>query len=400
MSLKTKIKAFNFRRIGLLPRILVAIVSGVLLGGIMPEWLTRIFITFNDLFGEFLTFLIPLIILGLVTVAIADIGNRAGKILGVTVLISYSLTVVAGLFSYVCVINIFPHVLGDELSLTAAEIGGLPPYFSVEIPPLMGVVTALVLAFVLGIGLANQQSKTLLNVAKDFRAIVEQAITKVIIPMLPIYIFGIFANMTTTGSARNVLSMFLVVIGVVVVLLLVWILIKFCVAAAIVKRNPFKLLVEMLPAFFTALGTSSSAATIPVTLEQVKKMGVSTDVTDFVVPLCATIHLSGSELKIVACSVAIFMMQGLPISFELFLPFIAMIAIMTVAAPGIPGGVVMAVLPLLQSMLGFGETEQALMISLYLIIDSFGTATNVTGDGAVALVVDKWFGIKSKTTAK
>ena len=148
----------------------------------------------------------------------------------------------------------------------------------------------------------------------------------------------------------------------------------------------------MMPAYFTALGTQSSAATIPVTLEQTKKKGVSSDIAGFVIPLCATIHLSGSTLKIVACALALMMMQGIPFDFPLFAGFIFMLGITMVAAPGVPGGAIMAALGILQSMLGFDESAQALMIALYIAMDSFGTACNVTGDGAIALIIDKIMG--------
>ena len=160
-------------------------------------------------------------------------------------------------------------------------------------------------------------------------------------------------------------------------------------AGLIGKKNPFGLLKNMLPAYATALGTQSSAATIPVTLAQTRKNGVSENIATFVIPLCATIHLSGSTKKIVACSMAIMIMSGMPIDIFNYSGFIMMLGITMIAAPGVPGGAIMAALGLLESMLGFGETTQALMIALYIAMDSFGTACNVTGDGAIAVIVDK-----------
>ena len=256
----------------------------------------------------------------------------------------------------------------DEVS----EAQGILPYFSVAIPPLMNVMTALVLAFTLGLGLASLHSDALKNVARDFQEIIVRMISAVILPLLPIYIFGIF-----------ILHIFLLVF-------------QYCIAALFVRKNPFRLLGRMLPAYFTALGTQSSAATIPVTLEQTKKNGVSADIAGFVIPLCATIHLSGSTLKIVACALALMMMQGMPFDFSLFAGFIFMLGITMIAAPGVPGGAIMASLGILQSMLGFDESAQALMIALYIAMDSFGTACNVTGEGAIALIIDKIMG-KRKT---
>jgi Na+/H+-dicarboxylate symporter len=230
---------------------------------------------------------------------------------------------------------------------------------------------------------------TLKEVVNDFQVIIVQLINRVILPFLPIYIFGIFLNMAHTGEVYSILIVFIKIIGIIFALHIFLLIFQYSVAALFVKRNPLKLLARMMPAYFTALGTQSSAATIPVTLEQTKKNGVSPDIAGFVIPLCATIHLSGSTLKIVACALALMIMQGMPYDFYLFAGFILMLGITMVAAPGVPGGAIMAALGILQSMLGFGEAEQALMIALYIAMDSFGTACNVTGDGAIALVIDK-----------
>lgn len=241
----------------------------------------------------------------------------------------------------------------------------------------------------LGLGLAQLKNDTLKHAARDFQEIIIRMISAVILPLLPIYIFGIFLNMTHSGQVFSVLMVFIKIIGVIFLLHIFLLVFQYCIAALFVRKNPFKLLGRMMPAYFTALGTQSSAATIPVTLEQTKKNGVSSDIAGFVIPLCATIHLSGSTLKIVACALALMMMQGIPFDFPLFAGFIFMLGITMVAAPGVPGGAIMASLGILQSMLGFDESAQALMIALYIAMDSFGTACNVTGDGAIALVVDK-----------
>lgn len=277
-----------------------------------------------------------------------------------------------------------------------SEAQGILPYFSVAIPPLMNVMTALVLAFTLGLGLASLHSDALKNVARDFQEIIVRMISAVILPLLPIYIFGIFLNMTHSGQVFSILMVFIKIIGVIFILHILLLVFQYCIAALFVRKNPFRLLGRMLPAYFTALGTQSSAATIPVTLEQTKKNGVSADIAGFVIPLCATIHLSGSTLKIVACALALMMMQGMPFDFSLFAGFIFMLGITMIAAPGVPGGAIMASLGILQSMLGFDESAQALMIALYIAMDSFGTACNVTGDGAIALIIDKIMG-KRKT---
>lgn len=376
--------------IGLLPRIIIAIALGILLGNFLPGGMVRFFVTFNGIFSEFLNFSIPLIIVGLVTVAIADIGKGAGKLLLITALIAYGATLFSGFLSYFTGVTVFPHLIEPGVPLEeVSEAQGILPFFSVAIPPLMNVMTALVLAFMLGLGLAQLKNDTLKNAARDFQEIIVRMISAVILPLLPIYIFGIFLNMTHSGQVFSVLMVFIKIIGVIFLLHIFLLVFQYCIAALFVRKNPFKLLGRMMPAYFTALGTQSSAATIPVTLEQTKKNGVSSDIAGFVIPLCATIHLSGSTLKIVACALALMMMQGIPFDFPLFAGFIFMLGITMVAAPGVPGGAIMASLGILQSMLGFDESAQALMIALYIAMDSFGTACNVTGDGAIALVVDK-----------
>ena len=376
--------------IGLLPRIIIAIALGILLGNFLPGGMVRFFVTFNSIFSEFLNFSIPLIIVGLVTVAIADIGKGAGKLLLITALIAYGATLFSGFLSYFTGVTVFPHLIEPGVPLEeVSEAQGILPFFSVAIPPLMNVMTALVLAFMLGLGLAQLKNDTLKNAARDFQEIIVRMISAVILPLLPIYIFGIFLNMTHSGQVFSVLMVFIKIIGVIFLLHIFLLVFQYCIAALFVRKNPFKLLGRMIPAYFTALGTQSSAATIPVTLEQTKKNGVSSDIAGFVIPLCATIHLSGSTLKIVACALALMMMQGISFDFPLFAGFIFMLGITMVAAPGVPGGAIMASLGILQSMLGFDESAQALMIALYIAMDSFGTAGNVTGDGAIALVVDK-----------
>lgn len=379
--------------LGLLPRIIIAIILGIVFGNFLPLPLVRIFVTFNGIFSEFLNFSIPLIIVGLVTIAIADIGKGAGKMLLVTTLIAYGATLFSGFLSYFTGAAIFPSLIATGVPLEeVSEAQGISPYFSVAIPTLMNVMTALVLAFTLGLGLSKLNSDALKNVARDFQEIIVRMISAVILPLLPIYIFGIFLNMTHSGQVFGILMVFIKIIGIIFLLHIFLLIFQYCIAALFVRRNPFKLLARMLPAYFTALGTQSSAATIPVTLEQTKKNGVSADIAGFVIPLCATIHLSGSTLKIVACALALMIMQGMPHDFSLFAGFIFMLGITMVAAPGVPGGAIMASLGILQSMLGFDESAQALMIALYIAMDSFGTACNVTGDGAIALIIDKMMG--------
>ncbi len=384
-------------KIGLLGKILIAIALGIGLGLIAPAWLVRLFITFNGIFSQFLGFAIPLIIVGLVAPAISDIGKTAGKMLIVTVAIAYGSTVFAGLVSYLTGAALFPGMIQSGSSLQeVASAAELSPYFTVTIPPLMGVMTALVLAFTLGLGLAALERQTLKDALHDFEQVIIKTINSAIIPLLPLYIFGIFLNMTYVGQVFSILTVFIKIIGIIFLIHIGILILQFAIAGGFVRRNPFKLLWTMLPAYFTALGTQSSAATIPVTLEQARKNGVSEDIAGFTIPLCSTIHMSGSTLKIVACALALMIMQGMPYNFGMFAGFICMLGITMVAAPGVPGGAIMASLGLLQSMLGFDQEAQALMIALYIAMDSFGTACNVTGDGAIALIIDRLMGPGNK----
>lgn len=383
-------------KIGLLPRVIIAIILGVACGAFFPEWAVRCFITFNSVFSHFLSFLIPLIIVGLVTPAIADIGKGAGKLLFITALIAYGDTVFSGLLSYFTSTSIFPSLIDrGQAAQAVATAEELQPFFTIEIPPLLDVMSALISAFVLGLGISFFESPNLKNAFDEFRDIIAKTIEVALIPILPLYIFSIFLNMSFTGQAWHIINVFVAIIGVIFVMHVLLLVFQYCIAGAIARRNPFKALYNMLPAYFTALGTSSSAATIPVTLNQVKRNGVSEGIAGFVVPLCATIHLSGSAMKITACAVALILMQGGTIEFGTFMGFILMLGVMMVAAPGVPGGAIMAALGVLQSILGFTADQQAVMIALYITMDSFGTACNVTGDGAIALVVDRIYSGKT-----
>lgn len=391
-------KKFKF---GLLPKIIVAIILGICLGMFTPETPVRIFVTFNGLFSEFLGFLIPLIIVGLVTPAIAEIGKGAGKMLLVTAMLAYGATIFSGFLTYGVGESLFPSLISDDLKLTQiSQADGVKPYFTVAIPASLNVMTSLVMAFTFGLGIAHLGTQSLKNVFSEFRDIITMTIQSVVLPLLPIYIFGIFFNMTFSGEVFKVLSVFVKIIGVIFIMHIFLLILQYTIASIFVHKNPLRMLGRMMPAYFTALGTQSSAATIPVTMRQTILNGVHNDIAGFVIPLCATIHLSGSTMKIVACALALMMMQGMAYDFQMIAGFIMMLGITMVAAPGVPGGAIMAALGILSSMLGFDQQALALMIALYIAMDSFGTACNVTGDGALALIVDKCFGKKAEAVTE
>lgn len=380
------------KSLGLLPRVVAGIVLGIVCGLFFPQGLVRLFLTFNDLFGQFLSFIVPLLILGLIAPGIADLGRGAGRLLLFTVLLAYGFTLFAGFFTFGVAVFSFPFVLDSSASLVAfTQPQELLPYFRLPIAPLFDVTSALVLAFTLGLGMAFIQGTALKSIMQDFREIIHRVISAVIIPLLPLYIFGIFLNMTVNGQAAAVLGVFAKIIVLIFAITLVVLLIQFSLAGWAAHKNPFTLLKTMLPAYFTALGTASSAATIPVTYEQTKKLGVSDDVASFTVPLCANIHMSGSTVKITACAMAVVLLTGGELHFWQFAGFVCMLGVSIMAGPGVPGGAIMASLGVLQKMLGFNEQMLGLMIALYIAMDSFGTACNVTGDGAVAVLINRLY---------
>ncbi len=377
---------------GLLPRIVLAIVLGVLIGSVAPEALVRVFATFTGIFGGFLNFIVPLIILGFIAPGIAKLGKGSGKLLGLATAVAYLSTIVAGVLAFIVASSILPNLMeGGSLNNLDDPANALASSFiELEIPQLFGVMSALILAFLLGIGMASTGSKTMASFFEEFQEIIEKVISYIIIPLLPFHIFGIFANMAYGGAVMEILSLFAVVFILIIVLHWVMLTGQYTTAGALRKKNPFALIRTMLPAYFTALGTQSSAATIPVTLRQARKTGVKERVADFTVPLFATIHLSGSTITLVTCAIGVILLTGDAPSFGNFFPFILMLGVTMIAAPGVPGGAVMAAIGLLEVMLGFDETMVALMIALYMAQDSFGTAANVTGDGALANIVDRF----------
>ena len=386
---------------GILIWVLVAIVLALVLGSvtigdshIMPSALGDVFVTFSTIFGQFLSFSIPLIIIGLVTPAIADLGKGAGHWLGLTAALAYASTMFAGFLTYGVCAYFFPKVLVGQLTQVETPKEVLKTYFTIEMPPVVGVMTALLLSFVVGIGLSLVPRGVLRKGFIEFRAIITRLIENIIVPLLPLHIFGIFLNLTYTGEAVHIMRTLIRVVVIVLILEVVILLTQYFVAGAIGRVNPFKALFTMLPAYLTALGTSSSAATIPVTLRQTRKNGVSDAVSSFTIPLCATIHLAGSTSKIFAFAFAIVYTQGMTVTTTQWVGFIFMLGITMVAAPGVPGGAIMAATGILQSMLGFDDSAVALMIATYIALDSFGTATNVTGDGAIAIIMDRVTGGK------
>lgn len=380
------------RRLPLLGWIVIAIILGIIFSFFAPDWFGRTAATFTGLFGNFLGFFVPVLIFALITPAIANLGEGAGKWFAQTAGLAYVSTILSGLLAWLISQTVYPWLLKGQSMVEAPDIekGGLAPYFTVEMPAPMEVMAALLLAFTVGIAIANIGAKTLKAGANELRDVIMKVIQAFVIPLLPFYIFGVFLTMGMNGNLKFVLVAFAKVLILATIMTWVVLVLQYIVAGVVAGRNPFKALKNMLPAYFTALGTASSAATIPVTYKCTRKNGVSESVAGFVVPLCATVHLSGSMMKIGLFAFSIMFMTNSPLTPGAALGFIFLLGIMMVAAPGVPGGAIMAAVGLLETQLGFAKSQVALMIAAYVAIDSFGTACNVTGDGAIAMMINRF----------
>lgn len=383
------------KKIGLVPKLILGIVVGILLGSYAPGALVRVLVTASTLFSAFLKFVIPFIIIGFVTAGIADLATGAGKLLGITTGIAYGSTIIAGTAAFLVASTIFPAFIDSRVAsqIGNPEAGMLSPFFTIPLLPMVDVTAAIVFAFTVGLGISalrnNGRGETLHKVFQEFQEIITKTLSTVIIPLLPIYIAGTFANITYAGQVWSILGIFWKVFLIVIPMHLIYLAIQFTVAGAISGKNPFKMLKNQIPAYLTAIGTQSSAATIPVNVECAKNNGISKEIREFCVPLCATIHLSGSIISVTSFAVGVLMMNNMDFGFGVMLPFILMLGIAMVAAPGAPGGAIMSALPFLP-MIGIPSDGglASLMIALYLTQDSFGTAANVSGDNAIAAIVD------------
>jgi Na+/H+-dicarboxylate symporter len=385
----------KIKKLGLLPKLVIGLALGIAVGHLSHlanvDFAVRALATFGGIFGNFINYIVPFIIIGFVAPGIAELGEGGGKLLGLTATLAYLFTIIAGVLAFTAGSFLLPLIPGIAAGANAVdpEKALLPGYFTVAIPPIMSVTTALITAFVLGLGIPAVGGKALHKGLNDFKKIVEYVINHVLIPFLPLYIAATFASMTHAGQVAKTMSVFGWVFFIAIILHLFYLFVQYTIASIGYKKSPLALIKTMIPTYITAMGTMSSAATIPVTTRCTKENKVSEEVTGFVVPLCANIHMSGSTITLTICSMAVLGLTGITPHFGSYFGFICMLGITIVAAPGVPGGAVMASLGLLSSILGFGPEQCALMIALYLTQDSFGTATNVTGDGAIAIIVDR-----------
>lgn len=382
-------------------RLIFAIFLGIILGNFLPLSFVRIFKTFTSFFGSFLAFFIPFMIIGFVVIGIARLSEGAGILLALTAGISYISTIIAGLFSYTVAFNFYPNLVSTDLvkslQYTISNNSMLvSPYFTIPLSPALDVTTAIVFAFMVGITISYMRKEkigeTTFNIFNDFEMIVTRILNYFIIPLLPIHIFGIICELTYTGEVFSIIKLFITIYLCIFAMHYIYMLVMFSIAGTISKKNPFRLIKNQISGYLTAVGTQSSAATIPVNIQCGLKNGTSKEIVNFVVPLCATIHLSGSMITITSCVMGVLIMSGMNYSLTTILPFIAMLGIAMVAAPGAPGGAIMSALPFLYMVnIDSNGPLGALLIALYLTQDSFGTAINVSGDNAIAIYVDEFY---------
>ena len=375
-----------------LAKLFVAMIVGVLLGSVAPGCVIRVLNSFGTTFAQLVKFIVPLIIVGLVTPAIADARRGAGRMLMLTIALAYVSTLLSGAFAFAASDAVFPRILSGSLA-SSAVAKSFPAYFTFKIPPPVDVVTAMALAVLFGLAMATMRCEALDKAFDEMKKIVAAAIGKAVVPLLPLYIMTVVADLTARETLKLVGTQVLKIVAVVFAVTFSVLIVQYTVAGIIAKRNPFKVLWKMMPAYFTGLGCCSSAATIPVTLRQVRANGVSEETANLVVPLCANIHLAGSIAKVVVFTAGFVLLTGGRLDAAVFAQYVLMLSVLTVAAPGIPGGVVLSAAPIAESIVGLGSADYAVLIAAYLSIDGVGTACNLTGDGAIALIVDK---IKAK----
>ena len=378
------------KKIGLLPKLFIAIAIGIVVGWVSPDWAIRSTNCFRDTFGQFIKFFVPFIIVGLVTPAIADTGKSAGKMLLLTMGIAYASTLFAGYFAYGISCGVFPQIMSSGALDGAAAAKAFPAFFSLKIPPLMDVTTALVASFMLGLGIVAVKAEVLVKAASELRDVVTLTIAKAFVPFLPAYVLSVMADLTASGRLSAVGGGAVKIMALALATTTSVLVIQYVVAGAIVRKNPLKALWTMLPAYLTGWGCCSSAATIPYTLRQTKLNGVSDETADLVIPLCSNVHLSGSMANMVVYAAGLMVLAGEALPIGSFTQYILMISVIAVASPGVPGGVVLASASVAEAALGFSPERYAIMIALYMSLDGMGTAVNLTGDGAIALIVDKF----------
>lgn len=368
-------------------KLILGIILGIIVGNISNESVIVVINTIKAVLGQLIFYAVPIIILGFITPAIVSLSEEAGRVLTITLIICYISSVGAALFSLVVGRSLIPNL---HIATELAEQKQIPEsIFELSIDPLMPVMTALVTSVILGLGVVWSKSETWKKLLKESNNITLEVVNRVIIKILPLYIFTTFAELSYTGMINKQLPVFIKIIFIVIIMHYIWLALLYLIGGAISKTNPMEVLKNYGPAYLTALGTMSSAATLSVALKSASKAKtLDSKIRDFVIPLCSNTHLCGSVLTetFFVMVVSQILYGKLPELSSMIL-FVILLGIFAIGAPGVPGGTVMASLGLIISVLGFDDTGTALMLSIFALQDSFGTACNVTGDGAIALMV-------------
>lgn len=379
-------------------KLLISVVLGMIIGQFSSTKNIILLETIKYILGQIIFFTIPLIILGFIAPAIAKLKNNAGKMLIAMLSLSYLSSIGAAFFSMILGYSIIPYL---SINSSVKGLKTLPEvFFKLDIPPIMPVMSALILAIFIGLAVVWTNSEIFTNILLDFNKIVLALVNRIVIPILPLFIFCTFAGLAYEGSITKQLPVFIKIIGIIIICHFVWLSVLYAIGAIVSKKNPFDIIRNYIPAYLTAVGTMSSAATLPVALKCAKNTKVlKKDIIDFAIPLGSTTHLCGSVLTEVffLMTVSRILYSKLP-SLPTMIIFIILLGIFAVGAPGVPGGTVLASLGIIVSILKFNDTGIALMLTIFALQDSFGTACNITGDGALALILQGIFENKHKVS--
>ena len=376
---------------GLVIKLLVGIVIGAILGRLIGPTIMEGILSLKHILGQIIFYAVPLVIIGFIAPAIAKLGQNASKMLTVAVSLAYISSVGAATFAAIAGYLIIPNL---SVPTSVAGLTALPKMsFVLNIPPLMSVMTALVTALIMGITVVWTRVEILGKALEELERIMPEVVTRIIIPILPFFVAATFAEMSYEGRLTVQLPIFLAIICIAIVGHFIWLGVLYAIGGALSGRNPMDVVRHYVPAYLTAVGTMSSAATLPVALSCARRSPVlSKTTTEFMIPLGATVHLCGSVLTetFFVMTISLMLYGALP-SVGTMATFIVLFGIFAVGAPGVPGGTVMASLGLVVAVLGFDATGTALLLAIFALQDSFGTACNVTGDGALALMMEGIF---------
>lgn len=366
-------------------KLLIGIVIGIIFGQIFPENVMSVVVPLKNILGQVINFVVPLIVIGFIAPSITKLGNNASRMLGVALMVAYTSSVLAALLSMGAGYAIIPNLP------VVSEIEGLKELpedvFGLTIPQIMNVMSALAFSILIGLAAIWTKAKTIITILDEFQNIVLAIVSKIIIPILPVFIAFTFTCLSYDGTITKQLPVFVSAVVIVMIGHYIWLTVLYVVAGVYSGKNPIEVVKHYGPAYITAVGTMSSAATLAVALRCARKSKVlREDMVDFGVPLFANIHLCGSVLtEVFFCMIVSKVLYGTLPDIQTWVLFCVLLAIFAIGAPGVPGGTVMASLGLITGVLGFGDDGTALMLAIFALQDSFGTACNVTGDGALTL---------------